>query len=90
MVTKKLVVGKLEILEDGQIQVRKVLRAFDDDGSLIGERFDRSVLEPGQDVSKEEKRTQDVAKVVWTPQVIDDFKKTKKLNKDSIPGEKKL
>lgn len=63
--TKTKVIDKIEILEDGVVQVREVTRAYDDDGSLIGERYARWTLVPGQDVSAEKPRVRKVCGDVW-------------------------
>jgi hypothetical protein len=69
MITELSVIDKIEVLEDGQIQVRradKVLR----DGVEIAKTYHRHVLAPGDDFKAEEKCTQDICKVAWTPAVI--------------------
>ena len=71
--TKQLVIDRIEILEDGTLQVRQRLTALDDDGSKIGERYNRYVLTPGQDVTAQPTRIRQIAGVVWTPQVIADY-----------------
>lgn len=67
----------LGIHDDGQIEVRRTRRFVDDSVTppeLVGERHHRQVLEPGQDVSTFPKRLRDIAAVVWTPQVVADFR----------------
>ena len=46
--TKTTVIDKIEILEDGVIQVREAKRVFDDDGTFIGERLSRWTPKPGR------------------------------------------
>lgn len=74
--TEKTVIDQITILEDGLIQVRRVRRVFDD-GELLAERFHRSVLEPGQDVTALPQRLQTICGAVWTQKVIDDYKAAK-------------
>lgn len=69
MITKRQVIGKIEILEDGQIQLREDT-IIEEDGVELNRRYHRRVLEPGQDVSGETSRLRQVAGVVWTPEVI--------------------
>ena len=60
---------KIEVLENGTLQVRRsdiVLK----DGTEIGRQYHRHVLTPGSDVSNEVQRVQDVAAVTWTPLVV--------------------
>ncbi len=68
--TKTTVIDKVEILENGVIQVRRAIRVFDD-GELVGERYHRDApLEPGQDVSAQPNILQRVCTAVWTPAVV--------------------
>ena len=60
---------KIEVLENGTLQVRRadiVLK----DGVEIGRQFHRHVLTPGSDLSNEVQRAVDVANATWTPEVI--------------------
>lgn len=78
MVIKKLVIGKIEILEDSQLQVREDTVILEDDKE-IARLFRRYTLEPGDDVRDKDKRIQDISTVVWTSEVIDEFKRKKQL-----------
>ncbi len=63
---------QMEILEDGQIQVRCadiVLK----DGIEISRTYHRKVLSPNDDVTKEPKKIKKISSVVWTPEVVSDF-----------------
>lgn len=73
MLEERTVTGKIEILEDGQMQVRTdtvVLR----DGVEIARTYHRHVLAPGEDVSTRDAKSQAVSAVVWTPQVVQAYK----------------
>lgn len=60
-------------LEDGQIQVKRITYILED-GIRIAERLPhRHVIEPGQDVSTEDSRVQQVCSVLWTTKVIEDY-----------------
>lgn len=72
--TKQQVVARVEILEDGVLQVQRAVRAYDDDGSLLGERFHRTTYIPGQDMTGEPPRLRSIANAVWTQAVIDAYK----------------
>lgn len=59
---------KIEVLENGTLQVRRadvVLK----DGTEIGRQYHRHVLTPGSDVSNEVQRVKDIAAATWTPAV---------------------
>ena len=71
--TKTTVIDKIEILEDGVIQVREAKRVFDDDGTFIGERLSRWTLKPGQDVSAEKALVRKICADVWTPATVADY-----------------
>jgi urease accessory protein UreE len=64
MITELSIIDKIEVLEDGQIQVRhanKVLR----DGVEIAKTYHRQVLAPGDDLSEQDAKVVAVAKAVW-------------------------
>lgn len=73
-ITTETVIDQIIILENGIIQIRQVKRVFDDDGSKLGERFQRSVLEPGDNVVTQPNRIQRIAQAVWTQAVIDAYR----------------
>lgn len=60
---------KIEILENGTLQVRRsdiVLK----DGTEVGRQYHRHVLTPGADVTNEVQRVKDVAAATWTTDVV--------------------
>jgi len=67
----------MEVLEDGQIQVRKVTRVLKD-GVEIAQQYHRHVLEPGADTAREPDRIRAVAATVWTKEVVDEYVAKKK------------
>lgn len=71
--TKEVVIDRMEILESGQIQVRTAT-VIKENGVELSRSFYRHVVAPGDDVSKEDKRLQDVAAAVHTPAVVTAFK----------------
>jgi hypothetical protein len=68
--TKSVVIDRIDIMADGVMFLRTVTRAFDDDGSVIGERIVRQALTPGLDVTAQPARVRQICNVVWTPAVI--------------------
>lgn len=70
-ITATTTLDQIVIDEFGVILVRAVRRAFDDDGSLIGQRYLRELFEPGANVSTQPAVIRRVAQAVWTQAVID-------------------
>lgn len=79
MLTEQTIISRLEILEDGQIQVRESRRVFDHDGvTVISETFHRFVVKPDEDLSQHpSKRLRDVSATVWTDDVKTAFAEAK-------------
>lgn len=72
MYTEETAIKRIEVLEDGQIQVQRANRVFKD-GTLISEILHRHVVSPDQDISSEDEKVQTVANAIWTKEVIDAF-----------------
>ena len=66
--TKKSVVDKIEVLEDGQIQIRTANRILED-GVIISQSFHRKTIAPLDDISGEDARVQAIANATWTAEV---------------------
>jgi len=75
--SKVTVVDKIEVLEFGQLQVRKAIRVMED-GVELSSSFHRHVVEPSiktgdtwgdTDISGEDARVQAVANATWTSAV---------------------
>ena len=66
--TKEVVIDQITVLEDGQMQIREVTRIMED-GKLLSKSYHRHVVTPLDDMSKQDKRVQDVARAVHTPAV---------------------
>lgn len=77
----------MEVLEDGQIQVRKVTRVLKD-GVEIAKQYHRHVLAPGDDTTTQADRVKAVAATVWTKEVVDEYKAKKKASEIPVPGVK--
>ena len=70
---------QVEVLEDGQIQVRKATRVYKD-GVEIGKTYHRHVLAPDTteaNLNKEVKKVKDIAEVVWTENIVTKYKAKK-------------
>jgi hypothetical protein len=67
--TKETIVDKIEVLENGTIQVRCATRVLED-GALLSSSFHRHVLHPNQDLTDEDPKVVAIAQATWTPEVI--------------------
>lgn len=63
------IVDRIEIAEDGSIQVRTKI-TIKENGVEIGNKFHRYVVAPGADVSNETARVQAVCNAVHSPELI--------------------
>ena len=62
--TKETVVDKIEVLENGIIQVRAAMRVLED-GEIISQSYHRHVLLPGDDLTNEDPKVVAVANAAW-------------------------
>jgi hypothetical protein len=67
--TETKVIDKIEVIENGIVQVREATRIIKD-GEQIAQTFHRWSLTPGQDISDQANNVQAVANAAWTPEVI--------------------
>ena len=70
--TKEIAIDKIEVLENGIIQVRQVTRVMED-GKELSSSYHRWAFMPGADVSAQPANVVAVCNVVWTPEVIAAF-----------------
>lgn len=68
--SKEVVVDKIEILEDGAIQVRRATYILEDGVRISGPSYHRAAYSPGADVTGEDAKVQAHATTAWTPEVI--------------------
>ena len=71
--TEQTVISAITILEDGQLQIRRSRRVFDN-AEMIAERYHRRVLGPGDDTTQEDPRVRAIAALLWTPAVIQAYR----------------
>jgi hypothetical protein len=69
MLEKIQVVDRIEVVENGSVQVR-TKTAIMEDGKQISGTFHRHVVAPGDDYSAESDRTKAICQVTHTPEVI--------------------
>jgi len=74
MLKKETVKDRIEILEDGSIQIREVTRILEDGVIISQKNTNRYVLSPGDDITKEEDRIKNLVNVVHTKEVVDKYK----------------
>ncbi len=70
--TKQIVVDKIEVLENGCVQVR-TLTSILEDGQPISGTYHRHVVAPGADYSNEDARVQAICAATHTADVIDAY-----------------
>jgi hypothetical protein len=66
------VVDRIEVLENGCVQVR-TKTAIMEDGKQISGTFHRHVIAPGDDYSNEAERVQAICAATHTPEVIAEY-----------------
>lgn len=66
---KQISIDKIEVVENGIIQVRQITRILED-GNELSASYHRWTLTPGQDVSDQEPKVQAVATAIWTEEVV--------------------
>lgn len=71
--TKEIVVDKIEVLENGTVQVRTCTRIMED-GNQISGTFHRHVVAPGADYSAEDARVKAICAATHTASVIAAYK----------------
>lgn len=69
MLKKTQIVDRIEVIENGNVQVR-TKTAIVEDGQEISSRFHRHVVSPGDDYSNEDARVQAICAATHTPEVI--------------------
>jgi len=86
MIIKEMLIDKIEILEDGTIQIREKTRFIEDDIMLSESNTDRRVLYPGCDVSSESAEIQALASLIHTTEKIAEYEEMIALNTPETTG----
>ena len=71
--SEQSIVDKIEVIENGSLQVRTANVILRDDKE-ISRSFHRHVLAPGSDLAGEDARVVAVANATWTDEVVDAYK----------------
>lgn len=66
---KQTVVDKIEVLENGCVQVRTATRIVED-GNVISSSYHRNVVAPGDDYSTQDARVQAICAATHTAEVV--------------------
>ena len=69
---KLVIVDRIEVLENGCVQVR-TKTAIMEDGKQISGTFHRHVVAPGDDYSQEDARVQAICAATHTPEVLAEY-----------------
>jgi len=67
--TKEQVIDKIEVVENGTVQVRQVTRIMED-GKELSSSYHRWSFPPNSDVSEQPTNVQAICNVAWTEEVI--------------------
>ena len=67
--TEQKVIDKIEVVENGTLQVREATRILKD-GNQIAQTYHRWSFAPGSDISEMPANVQAIAAAAWTPAVI--------------------
>ena len=79
---EKSVIDKIEVLENGKIQVRRA-NIIEKDGVEIHRAFHRHMLHPGQDLTNEDPKVAAVANAIWTQEVIEAWQNS--VSQEEVP-----
>ena len=77
---KQVAIDKIEVLENGSIQVRQITRIVED-GEELSASYHRWALAPADDLTGQDPKVVAIANAIWTPEVIATFKAQQEANK---------
>lgn len=83
MLTQRNIFGRIEVLTDGQIQLRED-KVFEDNGVEVARTYRRRVLEPSATHNETDPRLVSIIAAVWTAEIIDAYKQEKQRRLDEI------
>ena len=82
--TKETVVDKVEVLENGTVQVRTATRVLED-GVALSSSFHRHVCTPDHDCTNEDPKVQAICAAVHTAEVIAAYEASQVTPEDGAP-----
>jgi hypothetical protein len=77
--TKEILIDKIEVVENGTVQVRQATRIIED-GVLISQSFHRWAIAPGQDYSDQPDNVKAICEATHTTEVIASYQAQKEAN----------
>jgi hypothetical protein len=80
---KKEVVDLIELLENGNVQVR-TKTAILEDGKEISSKFQRHVVVPGDDYNAEDAKVQAICAAIHTPEVVAAYQAAQEVAKQAL------
>ena len=78
--TKEVSIDKIEVVENGSLQVRQVTRIMED-GKELSSSYHRWAFSPGADVTGQPANVQAIASAAWTPEVIAAYQAQQEANR---------
>ena len=70
--TKETVIDKIEVTENGVVQVRQATRIIED-GNQLSQSYHRWTIAPGQDYSDQDAKVKAICQVAHTSAVIEAY-----------------
>jgi hypothetical protein len=70
--TKQAVIDKIEVVENGTVQVRERTDVLED-GNVLSSSYHRWTLTPGQDLTGQEAKVIAICNATWTQDVINAY-----------------
>jgi hypothetical protein len=81
--SKEVVIDKIEVVENGNLQVRQVTRILED-GKQLSSSYHRWSFAPGSDISEQPANVQAIAATVWTAEVIAAYEAQQAANQNNL------
>jgi hypothetical protein len=67
--TKETVIDKIEVFENGIVQVRQVIRIIEN-GTQLSQSYHRWALTPGQDLTGQPANVVAICNAAWTDEIV--------------------
>ena len=80
---KVSVIDQITVTEYGNVLWRIAHRVMED-GELLSQVYERNSIDPGDDLSRAPAKVQAIAKLVWTPEVVEAFAAARAAAKASL------
>ena len=80
VITKEKIIDQITITENGTILYREVNKIIEND-IILSQTYHRTSLIPSQDLTDIPEKVKQICELVWTEEVINNYKKIFELNK---------